>query len=191
LLLNQFRPQSTLLEPNWISGKQLKLFRIPTAISHWLLDRGSLTANLKKACKNEFRVRLVDQGWGRVLHSEGELLGMRRGEIAVLREVELLVDGVPWVFARTVIPASSLHGPTKRLTMLGTKPLGEVLFSDPRTHRVEMEIAALRPRHNLYKKATESLDIQPEQLWGRRTLFELSGTHLLVNELFLPSLGSV
>lgn len=189
--MNRFAPQSTLLEPNWISGRQLKLRRIPTDISHWLLDRGSLTASLKKASKQEFRVRVVDQRWGRVLHSEGELLNMRRGEIAVVREVELLVDGVPWVFARTVIPASSLHGPNKRLTMLGTKPLGEVLFADPRTHRVVMEIASLRPRHNLYQKAVNHVETKPERLWGRRTLFELSGSHLLVNEIFLPELGSV
>lgn len=134
---------------------------------------------------------MMEQGWGRVLHSEGALLGMRRGEIALIREVELLVDGVAWVFARTVIPASSLKGPAKRLAMLGTKPLGEVLFADPSTHRVVMEIASLRPRHNLYKKAIGNLPRQPEQLWGRRTLFELSGTQLLVNELFLPTLGSI
>ena len=188
--MNRFAPQSNLLEPNWISGRQLKLRRIPTDIQGWLLDRGSLTASLKKACKHEFRVRLVAQGWGKVLHSEGDLLGMRRGEIAVIREVELQVDGATWVFARTVIPASSLHGPTKRLTMLGTKPLGEVLFADPHTHRVVMEIASLRPRHNLYKKAVGDMTSQPERLWGRRTLFELSGTHLLVNEIFLPTLGS-
>jgi chorismate--pyruvate lyase len=190
LQLNQFAPQSTLLEPNWISGHQLKLCRVPADIHDWLLDRGSLTARLKKACKHEFRVRLVDQGWGRVLHSEGVLLGMRRGEVAVIREVELLIDGAPWVFARTAIPASSLHGPTKRLTMLGTKPLGEVLFADPRTHRVVMEIASLRPRHNLYQKAVKCLDEKPERVWGRRTLFQLSGSHLLVNELFLPAAGS-
>jgi chorismate--pyruvate lyase len=74
--------------------------------------------------------------------------------------------------------------------MLGTKPLGEVLFADPRTHRVVMEIAPLRRRHNLYKKAVRSLNEQPDLLWGRRTLFELSDSHLLVNELFLPTLGS-
>ncbi len=188
--MNQFAPQSTLLEPNWASGRQLKLCRIPAGIHDWLIDQGSLTARLKKVSKESFRVRLVDQGWGRALYSEGVLLGMRRGETAVVREVELLIDGVPWVFARTVIPASSMRGPSRRLTMLGTKPLGEVLFADPRTHRIVMEIASLRSRHNLYKKAVMGLDTKPEQLWGRRTLFQLSGSPLLVNELFLPRVGS-
>ncbi len=136
-------------------------------------------------------MRLVELGWGRALYSEGMLLGMRRGENAIIREVELLIDGVPWVFARTVIPASSLRGPAKRLTMLGTKPLGEVLFAEPHTERVVMEIASLHSRHNLFNKAIRSLDVQPERLWGRRTLFNLAGSPLLVNELFLPTLDSI
>jgi chorismate lyase len=191
LLLNKYVPQSTQLEPNWIKGRQLKLCRLPAGIHDWLVDQGSLTARLKRVCKDSFRVRMVSQGWGRALYSEGVLLGMRRGETAIVREVELLIDGVPWVFARTVIPASSLRGPAKRLTMLGTKPLGEVLFAEPHAERVVMEIASLHSRHNLFNKAVRSLDAKPEQLWGRRTLFNLAGSHLLVNELFLPTLGSI
>ncbi len=163
---------------------------MPAHIHDWLVDPGSLTARLKRVCKESFRVRLVALGWGKALYSEGMLLGMRRGEIAVVREVELLIDEVPWVFARTVIPASSLRGPARRLTMLGTKPLGEVLFAEPHTARVVMEIASLHSRHNLFNKAVRSLDRQPEQLWGRRTLFNLAGSPLLVNELFLPTLGA-
>jgi len=164
---------------------------MPADIHDWLIDQGSLTARLKRVCKEEFRVRLITLGWGKALYSEGVLLGMRRGEAAVVREVELLIDGVPWVFARTVIPASSLRGPAKRLTMLGTKPLGEVLFADPHTERVVMQIASLHSKHNLFNKAARYMDEPPEQLWGRRTLFNLSGSPLLVNELFLPTLGSI
>ncbi len=188
--MNQCLPQSTLLEPNWMSGPRLKLVRIPTDIYDWLQDPGSLTARLKRNCKESFRVRMRSQGWGRSLYSEARLLGMRRGEAAVVREIELLIDEVPWVFARTVIPASSLRGPARRLTMLGTKPLGEVLFADPHTHRVVMEMAQFHTRHNLFQQAVASLDTRPERLWGRRTLFDLAGSRLLVNELFLPALGS-
>lgn len=188
--MNQYVPQSALLEPNWIAGRRLKLARIPADTYDWLKDPGSLTARLKRSCTESFRVRLRRQGWGRPLYSEGRLLGMRRGEAAIVREVELLVDEVPWVFARTVIPATSLRGPAKRLTMLGTKPLGEVLFADPRTQRVVMEMAHFHTRHNLFNKVVTSLDIGPEELWGRRTLFDLAGSPLLVNELFLPAVGT-
>ena len=67
-----------------------------------------------KASGGRFRVRVMHQGWGRPLYSESRLLRTRRAEAALVREVELLSAGVPWVFARTLIPASSLRGPARR-----------------------------------------------------------------------------
>ncbi len=190
-MLNQYVSQSSLHEPNWIAGRQLRLSQVPIDTYDWLRDPGSLTARLKRACPGGFRVRLRRQEWGRPLYSEGRLLGMRRGNIAIIREVELLCNEVPWVFARTVIPVTSLRGPARRLTMLGTKPLGEVLFADPRTRRVVMEMARIDRRDNLFHSAITSLDREPDGLWGRRTLFHLDGSPLLVNELFLPALGAI
>ncbi len=187
--MNQYAPRTTLLEPNWIAGPQLRLSQVPADTYDWLSDQGSLTARLKRTCAGRFRVRLRRQVWATPLYSEGVLLGMRRGGAAIVREVELLCDEIPWVFARTVIPVASLQGPAKRLTMLGTRPLGEVLFADPRTKRLVMEMARLQPRHKLFHSATTSLDTMPDALWGRRTLFHLEGSPLLVNELFLPTVG--
>lgn len=188
--MNRYFSQSALLEPNWMAGRQLRLCRVPVSTYDWLSDQGSLTARLKRTCTKSFRVHLRGQARGRPLYSEGRLLGIRQGETAIVREVELLCDGVPWVFARTVIPVTSLRGPARRLTMLGTKPLGEVLFADPRTRRVVMEMARIDKRHGLFHTAITSLDTQPDELWGRRTLFYLDGLPLLVNELFLPVVGA-
>jgi chorismate lyase len=187
--LNQYVPQSSRLEPNWIEERQLRLTQVPATTCDWLSDHGSLTARLKRSCPGRFRVRVISQGRGNPLYSEGQLLRMRRGEAAIVREVELLCDEVPWVFARTVIPVTSLRGPARRLTMLGSKPLGEVLFADPRTRRVVMEMARLHARHRMFHAAVAGLEAQPDELWGRRTLFRLDGAPLLVNELFLPAVG--
>ncbi len=112
---------------------------------------------------------------------------MRRGGTALLREVELLCGGVPWVFARTLIPVRSLQGPARRLTLLGERPLGEVLFADLSMQRGVTQVARLLPRHALFASATTHL--QPvAEIWGRRTLFHLAGKPLLVNELFLPDI---
>ena len=105
---------------------------------------------------------------------------------SLVREVELLCGGVPWVFARTLIPARSLRGPVRRLTRLGTKPLGAVLFSDPKVERGRMQIAHLFPRHPLFSSAVARLEQVPQDIWGRRTLYYLDRRPLLVNELFLP-----
>ncbi len=104
----------------------------------------------------------------------------------MVREVELLCDGVPWVFARTLIPASSLTGAARQLTRLGERPLGEVLFTHRQMQRGVTEMARLTPRHRLFADASGRLERRVESVWGRRTLFYLAGKPLLVNEIFLP-----
>ncbi|MCB1759386.1 MAG: chorismate lyase [Gammaproteobacteria bacterium] len=167
----------------------LRHAQIPDQIYPWLWDRASLTARLKSACRDAgFSVRLLRQGWGRPLYSEARLLEMRRGGRAIVREVQLLCGDTPWVFARTLIPAVSLRGPARRLAHLGDRPLGEVLFADPRMRRGETQVARLLPRHPLFATATRGLVPRPGEIWGRRTLFYLSSRPLLVNEIFLPGL---
>ncbi|MCW8943224.1 MAG: chorismate lyase [Sedimenticola sp.] len=156
-------------------------------MADWLCDRGSLTARLKSASTDSFRVHVLYQGWGRPLESERRLLGMRRGGIAIVREVELICDGIPWVFARTLIPVRSLTGATRRLAHLGDRPLGEVLFADPTMERGVTEMAQLLPGHHLFSTATQHLS-GARVVWGRRTLFHLARKPLLVNELFLPDI---
>ncbi|MCW8890057.1 MAG: chorismate lyase [Sedimenticola sp.] len=174
-------------EPNWETWSRLRHHAVPVGIADWLCDRGSLTSRLKHASSGDFSVNVLRQGWARPLPSERRLLGMRRAGIAVVREVELICHGVPWVFARTLIPVRSLSGPARRLTLLGDRPLGEVLFADPTMQRGVTEMARLLPGHQLFGSATQHLQ-NAEVVWGRRTLFHLAGKPLLVNELFLPDI---
>ncbi len=179
----------TKLEPNWMEWTRLPHSRIPGDMLPWLYDRGSLTARIKRACPSGcFRVRVLKQSWGRPLYSETSLLGMRRGGWAIVREVELHCNGVPWVFARSLIPAISLRGAARRLGMLGDRPLGELLFSDPGTRRAVIQVARLLPRNRLFETATGRMQHVPVEVWGRRTLFYLADQPLLVNEVFLPDI---
>jgi chorismate--pyruvate lyase len=186
--LNQTSAATSVSEPNWVRVEGLSRLTVPAELIDWLRDTGSLTARLKGCCGGGFRVRLLHQGWGRPLGSERRLLRIRRGATAVVREVELLCHEVPLVFARTVIPVASLRGPAKRLTLLGERPLGEVLFTDPHMRRGRMEVARLLPRHPLFGAATAGLEQRPDEIWGRRTLFHLRDASLLVNEVFLPAI---
>jgi chorismate--pyruvate lyase len=174
-------------EPHWAIWGRMRQRDVPSGIEHWLRDRGSLTARLKSASDGQFRVNVLSQGWARPLDSERRLLGMRQGSIAIVREVELVCAGVPWVFARTLIPVRSLTGPARRLAFLGTRPLGEVLFADPTMQRGVTQIARLVPGHCLFASATQHLS-EAKVIWGRRTLFHLSKKPLLVNEIFLPDI---
>ena len=176
------------IEPNWYLSESFRESDLPEGLSDWLLDAGSLTTKLVASCGSHFNVRPVSQQWERPLKSEQVLLGIRRKEVALTRQVVLICGDTPWVFARTLIPASSFRGRAKRLAYLKSKPLGAVLFSDPHTVRKTMEIAHFNQRHLLHQYANHHAGKIDEDLWGRRTLFQFAGQPLLVNEIFLPGI---
>lgn len=179
---------SALREPAWT---ELSARRLPGATPHthaWLADSGSLTRSVIASGRGRFRVDLISQGQGRALPSEAALLAAGPAQATLVREVKLYCGREAHVFARTLIPMKSLRGPVHALTQLGRRPLGEVLFSDPTTRRLRVEVARITPRHRLFARATSHLRRRPDELWGRRTLFDYGGELILVNELFLPGM---
>lgn len=162
---------------------------LPAGIEPWLRDTGSLTRRVIQACNGgAFRVRLLRQGWGKPWVSEAGALRVRLTEATLIREVDLECNGRPWVFARTLIPATSFSGPARRLAYLGEKPLGAVLFSERQVSRGTTQLARIQPQHLLYQAATDHLDEPPPEVWGRRTLFYFAHRPILVNEIFLPDI---
>ena len=51
-----------------------------------------------------------------------------------------------------------------------------------------METLELRPGHPLYVLTADALGYGPEQIWARRSIFNLQKNPLLVSEVFLPDL---
>lgn len=145
---------------------------------------------MRQACAGSFRVQVLSQGWARPLRSEARALGSRRGRRCIVRQVLLLCDERPWVFARTVIPVTSLHGPQRHLMHLGSRPLGAVLFADKSMRRGVVELTRIAPAHGLYRYATANLQRKPAAIWGRRSVFRVGGRPLLVSEIFLPGIGN-
>ncbi len=180
-------------EPHWYSPTASQRARVPAEQLDWLLDDGSLTQRLIADCAGTFRVALLNQGRACPMLNEAGVLGMRPNRYALIREVHLLCDEQPRVFARTLIPQRTLTGPRRRLARLGSKPLGAVLFADRSMQRSPVEIARLRPGQWLFDSATAPLVAAgkplPTEIWGRRSLFYLAGHPLLVNEIFLPEAG--
>lgn len=154
----------------------------------WLLDTGSLTRRVRGACAGRFQVRVESQRWERPRLDEYLALGLRIGRLAWVREVHLLCDDRPWVFARTVIPPRTLRGSRRRLANLGNRPLGALLFADPHMQRGPVEVARVARGSALFAAATQGAPGSPSALWGRRSVFRLGGRPLLVSEFFLPAL---
>ena len=156
----------------------------------WLRDESSLTHRLVCACAGAFQVRPLVTQWRRPALTDARPLGIAEGELAFIRQVHLLCDGRPWVFAHTVIPRKVAQGTLRGLTRLGSKPLGAVLFSDPGMHRGPIEVARLEPGMAMYRLAMTGQD-EKRPIWGRRSVFRLHEQALLVSEIFLTELNNV
>ncbi|WP_432697075.1 chorismate--pyruvate lyase family protein [Marinobacterium sp. YM272] len=148
--------------------------RAPRRLRRWLTDHGSLTRLLKRASGNRFSVRVAAQGFARPGAMEAVALGLKPRQQALIREVYLCGNGEPWVYARTVIPVSTLSGRHRTLKLIGTRSLGSLLFRDPGMRREPLQIARLE-----------------DHLWARRSVFHLDDKPLLVCEVFLPSLEHI
>jgi chorismate--pyruvate lyase len=156
----------------------------------WLLGAGSLTDRLKQACDGCFKVRVLDEGWQRPRLDEARVLDMPTATLGWVRQVQLLCDDEPWVFARTVIPVSTLSGPQRQLAHLGNRPLGAFLFADPGMQRGTVELACIGRGQAMFNEATVGLGHKPDSIWGRRSVFRVAGKPLLVTEVFLPPIKS-
>jgi len=155
----------------------------PRQLQPWLVDTGSLTARLLAKSNGNFYVRVVRQVIARPSLSEQQALNMKQHQLALIREVVLYGNNEPWVFARSVLPLSSLTGSLRHLRKQGTKPLGAFLFSQPHLHRGPMHIAAITARDAYVPKNF----IGQQPLWGRRSVFSIAHKPLLVSEVFLQA----
>ena len=180
-------PTRPTAEPVWRPRRQLPPQSIPSSLHHWMCHAGSLTRKLKSYCQHSFHVKIRAQGWGFPSFSERRSLGLAPRQFAIIREVELHCDGLPWVYARSIIPPTLMAGPGKPLNGLGSRPLGEVLFQDPNVSRGAFEHALIAPAHSVYQQAVQAVAKPPKRLWGRRSVFTLAGNPLLVAEIFLPN----
>lgn len=169
-------------EPIWRPCDWLIGPAVPVSVRSWLLDEGSLTARLLRVHDGEFRVQLLRQEWQIPRASERRLLNLRNRECVLAREVVLWGGGKPRVYARSVIPATSLKGRLRKLRALEEGSLGAMLFQDRSLRRGSYELARFDGDspclpENLHSK---------ECLWGRRSRFSLIGRPLMVSEIFLP-----
>jgi chorismate lyase len=151
----------------------------------WLIDDGSLTARLK-ARYTDFAVRPIWLKNAKSFTDESALLGLKSSQHALIREVLLMGNNQPVVFAHSVLPRTSLRGAWHGLGRLGSKPLGATLFANPKVQRTPLSYKKLTPNHVLYQRATSHLINKPNYLWARRSIFSLNCANIMVTEIFLP-----
>ena len=165
----------------WKVYTQLNQLDLPAHVRQWLLDEGSLTTRLIQASKGDFQVQVLEQSWRTPFLNEAKLLGLKSRQKALIREVLLICEGTPWVYARSVIPYQSLHGRLRFLRKLQNSALGALLFKDPNLQRSHFQVDKISlPQAPI--PATSATTV-----YGRRSLFHLYNKPLLVAEVFLPN----
>ena len=137
------------------------------------------------ACPARFSVELIEQKKGKASLDEANALHLRSRQFVIIRQVVLHCDQQSWVYARTVIPIVTLQGPFRRLIKLGNQPLGAVLFADKSIQRGRVEVAIIKPCHQV---STYTGIPKDKKVWGRRSIFSKQNKRLLVSEFFLPEL---
>ena len=138
-----------------------------------------------------FQVLPLITGLGRPNPDECALLGVAMSTRVYVREVLLMCNGIPVVFAHSALPYSSLRGGWNSISRLGSRPLGEALFSDHRIQRQPLTFQLLRHDHPLYGSIGRQLPLSVRSLWARRSVFSLNRHPLLVTEVFLPTIDAL
>ena len=166
---------------NWQDYYCFHQNRIPIDARQWLLDKESLTARLQRlyGAKN-FSVKMLNESYTYANLDDADALGIQAGTRLRVREVHLLCKKKPLVYARSLIPLTSMVGHLGRLHFQGSKSLGAALFSDPTVKRGPIQIVE--------SAVSKIPGAGKETVWGRRSIFHVSNRPLLVSEFYLPEL---
>lgn len=140
-----------LQHPDWHDASTLP----PPAVRDWLLHAGSLTRKLQQHCAR-LDVAIAHEGWTNDDHW--------------LREVWLSGDGIPWIYAQTRIPRTTLAHAAAPLQTIGSQPIGLWLY------RQQPARLSLHWRHD-----------RTSNTYARKTVLALSSHPLDIREHFLPA----
>lgn len=149
-------------------------------LREWLTEPDSLTARCLRHCQ-VFRVRVVRQGMLTPLADE-----TGRARLPV-REVVLECDGVPVIFAHSVLSTVRSGRLGRWFSRLGSRSLGSLLFTHPGFQRGPIEYLRIDRHHPLFRQVT-GLAPEADSLWGRRSRHSLGQDSVLVTEIFLPAI---
>lgn len=145
--------------------------------ARWAVGADSLTARLR-AASSTFRVQLLSQDRAMPLRDEWRCLGMAGPAETLAREVLLICDDIPVVYAHTIVHPRSVALDWPFLKALGRSRWG-IRCLPIRASRGDFEFALLDARHLLVRRAHAALGDAPvsgtERLPARRSVFRRRG----------------
>jgi chorismate--pyruvate lyase len=171
-------------EPRWIAPTSVRYQALPCMLKSWLHEDTSLTQRLRDEW-GTVRVHVLLECWHVPYLAERKRLQLPENRLCLVREVVLVSGNTPLIMARTIIPRATLMATHGNLAKLGTRPLGEILFSSPSLERQWLGVSHILPDN---WKLAQSPFLVEKPLWGRLTRYSIKKRPMLVSEFFLPSL---
>ena len=153
---------------SWITYEEMIILVTNELIRSWLIENGPITKRI--SAKENFTLNLIRDEIDEVDEIDKKYLGNIIGDIKI-REVILLGDKVPKVYAKSLIPVQTIEKGFSKLGSLGSKPLGDILFEKDIFNKIDV----------VYSTFTNELDT----FWGRKTKYTVKNLPFSVMEIFL------
>ena len=152
---------------SWISETKSLEVRNKEILS-WLNEGGSITSRIKSF--SNFKLKLLKDGPGEVDIIEDDLI-ISNYEENNIREVILLSDEEPLIYAKSIIPLETIKLGLNILGNLKENPLGDILFSNPEIKKKYMLFARFQSKEEIF--------------YGRKGIYTVKGYPFSVCEIFL------
>jgi chorismate--pyruvate lyase len=134
-----------------------------------LLESGPITNRIKLS--QEFELELLNDEIDEISKEE-ELFLNSVSKTFRVRRVILLGNKTPVVYAKSVIPTSTIENGLSSLGKIGNAPLGDILFTPGVFTKLDMVCASfLSKEKNVY--------------WGRKIKYSVNSEPISVMEIFL------
>ena len=152
---------------SWISETNSLEVRNKEILS-WLNEGGSITSRIKSF--SNFKLKLLKDGPGEVDIIEDDLI-ISNYEENNIREVILLSNEEPLIYAKSIIPLETIKLGLNILGNLKENPLGDILFSNPEIKKKYMFFARFQSKEEIF--------------YGRKGIYTVKGYPFSVCEIFL------
>ena len=153
---------------SWTSIESIES-KVNTSILSWLSESGPITNRIKLSQK--FELELLNDEIDEISIEEKLFLNSV-SETFRVRRVILLGNNTPVVYAKSVIPSSTIENGLSSLGKIGNAPLGDILFTPGVFTKLEMVCASfLSKEKNVY--------------WGRKIKYSVNSEPISVMEVFL------
>ncbi len=151
---------------------------------YWLTDKNSLTSRLERFYNAKPTVKILQQELDEPEATELCALGISATKQQfIVRRVQLIVNDIPLVYARSILPAN-IPDIQQHLSFSAQTPIGKWLFFQSEVNRSAFEITRIHST----QLAKDSGAPTNQKLWGRRSAFSIRNNKILVTEYFLPAL---